>query len=634
VVANGMLAVLFTAAIFLPQGGGWGCLAAVTLPPLAVILCLRTLSRGELGSARLRLVARRSPVRLSASVGYVLAIGGLLVVVATLPGVAFFRAAFAEESRLLVKHTQLSLAQDLEIRAQLLWGQIHGRADLRDGSGRPLRIAAPTGSGGADDSPARQAFRGRAGFLNARIENAWDTYTDFFFGTRAELSANWVELPLVGRTSGWFSRWLAELRPHYNEQDVLTRRTAGLGADDGAWFWTRRSEGSGPARIELVKDLVRMPGRAGLHQLRISTIEPGWGAPSWPWVVVLLGVVGLPFVVTYILADRLLLLRVARSSVSGAVLDPDHPGHPASFGPGRYLLIGPPRSGKSGQLEVGRFARLEEGKFRKVDLRLPEDRRWLEPEQVEGLLRETHLAVVIDSFEYRHEDPAFNAQKLEFLRQLSLDEARTIVVVTSIHPLHFKLAAPTAEKGATPSGYEAVAAAWVELLACFRRLYVQRPWERCEAPEGRTSLRARVLHRSVWRTCSPAEQELLHQVAQGRLISSAQPELASLLDRGLLRRTPALQTADESFRRFILQAYRPGTATPDAVAEPPGLWQHLKGPAVTGLLVMAGFFFATQKEMWNHTVALITTFVAGIGAFAKVFELLPKDRAKPPGAQP
>lgn len=614
-VANALLALAVALLIALPAPDGARLGAAFLLPFLAVALGLRTLSRGTMGSARLRWLSLRVFRRLPHQTGYVLAIGTLLLLGAMLPMIACFKTALGLETRLLVKHTQLELAQDLETRLHRLWEEISGVAGPQRNRGRPLDVPA------------------RLGFYESRRTNELDVYGGFFFETGFSLMTN-ASAATEGkaRTNSIAPpaalEWLlTRFRPLYNEAGLRLSSVTGSGAHDRRWFWLA-TDVSGKAGMELVLEDVRVPPRGTRSELRVHSAFPVWGSVAWGWDLLFLVVLCVPFGIVFVIADKVLLLRAPPPPpVPGSLLDTEHISSQAPFGPGRYLLLGPPRSGKSLQLVAARFARLDPDHCHRLDLRNPADRDWLEEEATERLLSDTRKAIVVDSFEHRHDDPVLSRKKLQFLRRLALDEARTVVLVSNIHPLHFRLAAEEDQ-----DGVEASAADWVEVLQVFRRLYTRRRWDPgcAAAEEGHTTQKARATYRSIWNTCSPTEQELLHQIALGRLVSAYQPELASLLERGLIRRTPQLQLPpDPAFRRFVLGNYRPSALVASNVEDAPNLWQGLRGSILVVLVVLAAFFFLTQKEMWNHTILLITSFVTGLGAFARVFELFQKSRLKP-----
>ena len=100
-----------------------------------------------------------------------------------------------------------------------------------------------------------------------------------------------------------------------------------------------------------------------------------------------------------------------------------------------------------------------------------------------------------------------------------------------------------------------------------------------------------------------------------------------------LRRTPRLLLLNPSFQRFVLFHYRPDLPTARSQLEHAGLWQSLKGPALTVVILLAAFFFFTQQELWNHSLALLTAFVTGVGALSKGLELFQKARLKNQGPE-
>jgi hypothetical protein len=98
----------------------------------------------------------------------------------------------------------------------------------------------------------------------------------------------------------------------------------------------------------------------------------------------------------------------------------------------------------------------------------------------------------------------------------------------------------------------------------------------------------------------------------------------------LLVRDPALRLMNEVFQRFVLSHYEPETAVAEKPDEPTNLWQTLKGPALSVLILLALFFFLTQQELWNKSIGIATAFLTGFGVLAKGFEQLQKAQLKKP----
>jgi hypothetical protein len=237
----------------------------------------------------------------------------------------------------------------------------------------------------------------------------------------------------------------------------------------------------------------------------------------------------------------------------------------------------------------------------------------------------------VDHLEYNLTDAKFNRAKFYFLQQFAYDERRSMIVVSNVHPLHFPVDAGAETGVHKRSTLASEKQQRADLLAAFKRIFKEN--ERDERlvplPADVTLHRARAHYRSIWATCSPKEQEILHQVALGRLIGSGQPEIRLLRGRGLLELDPELRLIrDKEFRFFILSHYQPD---PDEADESSSPLQAAKGPAITALIVVAGFLYLTQPGLWQYTIALVPGFMAGIGALVQVFNLVrPKPKTAPP----
>jgi hypothetical protein len=98
----------------------------------------------------------------------------------------------------------------------------------------------------------------------------------------------------------------------------------------------------------------------------------------------------------------------------------------------------------------------------------------------------------------------------------------------------------------------------------------------------------------------------------------------------LLVRDPALRLKDAVFQRFVLSHYSPETAMAETPDEPTNLWQTLKAPALSVVILLALFFFLTQQELWDKSVGIATAFLTGFGVLAKGFEQFQKAQLKKP----
>ncbi|MBI4657850.1 MAG: cache domain-containing protein [Verrucomicrobia bacterium] len=592
---NFVLALAFASLVFL-MPRGWGLLVlALLLPVSGFLMTAWALNTGwEGGPGKLRaLLERLLPTW---RWGYVMAAGWLLVMVAILPVLVFFKVAFTNETGLLVKQAQLGLAKDLQARRERIWTELNSPKD----GDRP-------GSDSWDVSK----------FFERRLTNTWDVYSTPFFNTTFEISTQCVCHATTRPSRDAFNAFLAALRPHFTEFDVQTRGLMPDASSDAAWTWTRSRSG-----LALCKPGLYGPGNDTMVSLHVRSKPPGlpdFEFLSFLWVPPFLLLLAVPFGVIYVVGRKVLLLEAEPFSESGN----------APRRAGCHLVLGPPRIGKSRFLNDEHFDALKPGMFRRIDLRHAEDRKWLEPPELEKLLQETDKAVAVDHFEYGQDDPKLTRVKLRFLQELLHDEYRAVVVVSNVHPLHLRME-PSEGGGDSKASVIPPQEQWTQVLAAFKKIHLgEAELASLGTPvAGETATFVRSHYLPLWNTCSPAEQGLLYQVAQGQLIHSAQPELRALLSRRVLKRDPRLRLACEGLRRFILAHHTPDPIALAPAAEQGGVWNALKGPAATVLILSAGFFFWTQPEVWNKSVGLATAFVTGLGALVKVFDLLQKSSAK------
>ncbi len=143
-------------------------------------------------------------------------------------------------------------------------------------------------------------------------------------------------------------------------------------------------------------------------------------------------------------------------------------------------------------------------------------------------------------------------------------------------------------------------------------------------------------YRAKWGGCSAKEKLTLYQIAQSGFVSPSRIEVRTLLDRRLLKFGPELRLCDESFRRFVLGAYRSKEIQKSLQAEEeiyPALnWRSLRGGIGVGISVAVLFLFVTQKELWQLALGLATAFATASQDFSKITGLF--QRIQSPQANP
>jgi len=292
---------------------------------------------------------------------------------------------------------------------------------------------------------------------------------------------------------------------------------------------------------------------------------------------------------------------------------------------------------------------------------------------------DSESGVLVAGFEHRISDPAFNARKLALLENLMELRERSIIVLSQVSPARLFSCEPAGAPGiydrwrTVLSSFTlieeglrdrpAVSRApdgsfWSELLKPFlrsgglvaatsERRIIKSPVLREESGRdpflrriaqgvdlgrhgmGREQLleefgeRAEGYYTAVWESCSSDEKVVLQHLAQEGLIHEKNRRvIRRLMARGLIRRGPNFCLLNESFRRFACSAFCKSQVLALEQSAAPSAWDQFRGPFLAGLSATMAFFFATQQELLDSTLAMVTGLTAGLPAVVKIIDLL------------
>lgn len=290
--------------------------------------------------------------------------------------------------------------------------------------------------------------------------------------------------------------------------------------------------------------------------------------------------------------------------------------------------------------------------------------------------------VLLAGFEHRISDPAFNARKLALLESLMEQRERSIIVQSQVSPSRLFSSEPSAAAGALeiydrwravlcsftlieedlrsrPSVSRAPSGSfWGELLKPFLRWrglvgvtsehrIIKSPLLREEGGRdpylrkiaqgvdlgrhgmGREQLleefgeRAEGYYNAVWESCSRDEKVVLQHLAQEGLVHEKNRRvIRRLMARGLIRRGPNFCLFNESFRRFACSAFCKSQVLALEQSAAPSAWDRFRWPFLAALSVSIAFFFATQQQLLDSTLATVTGLTAGLPAIVKIIDLL------------
>jgi hypothetical protein len=126
-------------------------------------------------------------------------------------------------------------------------------------------------------------------------------------------------------------------------------------------------------------------------------------------------------------------------------------------------------------------------------------------------------------------------------------------------------------------------------------------------------------YQALWQMCSAQERVVLFHIAQyGVANATNRRVLRRLLTRGLLTREPELRLFNDTFRLFVCN--REEDVRKQREIDPAGVttWDQLRIPLFIALLVVAGVFLGTQKELANATSAIVTALATGLPVIVKL----------------
>ena len=613
---------------------------------------------------------------------YALALACLLALVSLLPAAGFFQIAHTFESRLMVKHGQISIAKALEERDQRVASQY---ASIDTGGPKDEFLKKRLDPASIDFKPA---------VYDPASRKALDVYDSFFFGTeRGDLSRpeSFKEAP------GELDWLLLDFRPLYNQSCLESQGLAAVASSDPLWRWNTDSK----SHILFGKDKA---GREGDRSLTVRSLIPVFGFPDNLWTWGSLTAVGLlPFLVyglVRFVARRFFLLDLELPECRDFAS--------AQETRGSYLLIRSPLAANGGKWP--------KNEYHFTDLR--GEKAW--PKLTEALKsKPATVSVVLDNFEHCMDDPAANREKLMAIEHL-LKTGRRVVVVSTVDPLSFPLApkpgakvvanngkgssvpsepvaieekqngaaglkveyhssAPfsvsiegkkngTAADGKAPIAYlppTDLQARWTELFtnfttvcACdnssaelakkqseyFDILKIKKPSNYVKPIEKQPGIgqngtpeerhgrdratieerisevveQAQAYHQSLWMTCSEGQRCTLIHLAQDGMISPKNKHLRRLVKRGLVVHDLGLRLMDESFRRFVISVSREHDVEAWRQQEGGSAWQLLKAPLLLILVSVALFLFITQKDVYDSSISFMTAATAGIAALFRL----------------
>lgn len=530
---------------------------------------------------------------------YFAAAATLVVALAVVPCLCFFKVAANFEQRLFIEHTLLRLATDFENRASTVQ-QLYQEVDL--GLHKHDVLAGPE----------RQSATG----LDVEKQPKPEAKPVFSYHQLLKTQVSMGREPLRKSpdSSEAENQFFSALSYPYNERAADDRHLAEGGSD--VWRWTSKTSGR-ERTLELTKEL---PSE------QVRTITTSWEPFFFPWghLVWLVGTIAFLGAIYWLVRfslTRIFLLNLVEpppAHESGAGFNPESL---MADLPMNLLLIGHESSRPISELLHRRDIQVHEAEellHAEISPAQPEAAAAPVDSPIDGMIRDGR-PLILQNFERIPDDAEKTAKANAALMRLLSALGNSVILVSSLDPALI----PAIEESDR----------WRTLLHSFVRIDLNTT-PRQRLGETDADYQSRVSAESYFHWLFAGLPKLkklvMLQLAQEKLVNPNSSEIVyELMEQGMIERRHGLLTVkDEGFAKFLKHALPHHTVKH---------WEkELAGarpfPLQTSLMIVgvgvAAFLLYTQGDVFNTWV----TYATGVAATVpKVLQFFDNLRGKPAG---
>ncbi len=572
-------------------------------------------------------------------VSYVASIIAFVIMTSIVPTIAFFRLAYDDEMKLLIKNVQLDFVHNYAERTNRLEDKY-----------RKIIIGRAENDLLADTSAAENP-----NMMRAVMSDSIDIYIDAF------QHSTWHIEPknsIAKEKADALADQLATLRRTMQIVDPLNWQLHKNSAQDSAWYW-------GQIDTTLQLTLTLSPTQAkqiGLSSIS-SRLQPFKPPKDSQWAIAMMGLIILTGLVIIYFIHKVIILDITLPERKEADDTPfNH----------NVIYIGPHGSGKSNV--VDQIPEAYKINFRTID----DLQDFVEKIGMGEKIPEKIKTVILDHFDVDIESREISEIKLKLIKRLVATYKKNVVIVSSVDPIKF------IENQKSIKDKEAWRGAWVHALNSFTRVYhnVRSPGENfrktvidystahtdvddpamwrknedfCEtlvqecnhssflrqvgmellqrfdfanvffnkkAFFSEVLQRSTTYYESMWQDCTIEEKITLVNLVKNRFFVRKDSDfIRILLQKGLIIRDGHFHCFNNSFELFVrkaesqkdVRAWRQQNAQN---------WGHVRTLVISLLIAVALFIFLTQREMFNRWIALLSTFAAGVPVVLRMLSVV------------
>ena len=562
----------------------------------------------------------------------------LVLLIAIVPSGAFFKYEYEAQIKLFIKHAQFSMATALERRDEKIRSQYANVVQLP-----PISCT--------DTSHSHET-----NILTRRMKQSWDVYDQFFYRTVHDTPPDAKTTTEPPASEAEFLSKLSALLPASSQATIERHALMDNSAVTGVCDWDSLTTDG------MVLNLNRTNGRPAWPWRRLKTAVPLLGISVLPAIALLLLFIPL-FLLIHFMVRKVFLLDIHK---------------PTSHSLKKFLCD----KIEGNVFVVVNAPFFNKMRFKPSSLHLQKFSDITGAGEWNGTFDESKCgevnAIAFDQFEYRMNDAQINKRRLALLDNL-LKKKKKLLLFSTVEPSEYSFDNEHANRDEEGVGQ------WAELLisnfftayaedtdedmSSFRQLIeiqcariMSEPLQGRKAEDvkelidtlytecaprvplqdvglhilktrdfvtlskehllGRIVSQARPYYNYLWRSCSPGEKQTLCHLAQDRRLSHRDPDIQPLLKRELIVRDEGLNVFNESFRKFVLEIkQRSDVAEHDQKASEESLWQTLKVPILTTMIIGAGFLFWTQQDFFSSSLAVVTGVTGLTSAIIKLMSV-------------
>lgn len=575
---------------------------------------------------------------------YVCNLVAVVVLAGVLPAVVFYKVAYNEGMKLYVKHAQLTMAQRLAERSRLVHAEYSTERTDRASNPSPF---------GTNDQDAEQ-------FIQRRLTEGRDVYTDFFFETRREPYNSSQPLNCDNDIDGLFSGF-SEAIPWANDMNVEMQGLTYGKAADQLWCWHSEANSS---TFQL-----QLPEMK--NWIIVTQLDRFFYSWTTARIFMVAGFV-LIFLILLALA-RFMVRRIFLFDVTESLYLPTL--SIANVQQNSFLVQSSPLVTVNGNSNTDCCY---------IDLATEASQNdWVTNLATRSTARHAPRTIVIDHFEFRMTDHSYNGQKLQLIRLL-LAADKVIVIKCSHLPAAFSFTGPKQQCDNDKAAE--LFDTWAEIMTRFRRVYESKPTDavlnkaiedltaelnsnatltqqhrdkllelaNCIRTEcsvatwlndigkdiisslatehdvernyvvGQLLDRTELLYRKLWNDCANSEKLTLLHLSQDRLLSHNDPDIKPLMQRGLIVCAPDIRLMNETFKAFVLSqcfhnVYESAEIQKaETQARSDSVLESFRIPILVGFIAAVVFLFLTQKDLANSSWTFVTAATTSLPIIFKV----------------